>query len=149
MSGKNRCGLLKKIRQMIAKKNNIPYEPVECNHQGDCAGTCPKCDEEVAYLEQELEKRKSEGAPVEVAGVASHLVPPMPPSAKEPPMLMGYMLPPQEVEKQQERAIEFEKMLRQMQSMSPGVVAPPRKDPMEEYGNERKKQMQDSEGDQK
>lgn len=52
MFGKKKCKILKDIRQQIAQDNNIPLESPECNHQGDCSGTCPKCEEEVQYLER-------------------------------------------------------------------------------------------------
>lgn len=55
--GKRRCEILKGIRKTIAKANGIKYEPAECTHEGDCTGTCPKCDAEVKYLEQELCKK--------------------------------------------------------------------------------------------
>lgn len=70
MSGKQKCKILKLIREKIARKNNIKYEAEECSYQGECKGTCPKCEEEVRYLERELEKRKEAGEVVEVEGVA-------------------------------------------------------------------------------
>lgn len=57
MNGKRKCKLLKSIRQKIARDNDIPFVSPECTHQGDCLGTCPKCEEEVQYLEQELAQR--------------------------------------------------------------------------------------------
>lgn len=36
-----------------------------------CKGTCPKCEEELRYLEKELEKRKVIGRAVIIAGVAA------------------------------------------------------------------------------
>ena len=38
--GKSTCKLLKDIRQQIADANGISYQPKECHHEGDCAGTC-------------------------------------------------------------------------------------------------------------
>ena len=49
--GKKICKTLKEIRLQVARANDIPYEPTECNHKGDCLGTCPKCEEEVRYIE--------------------------------------------------------------------------------------------------
>ena len=46
----------------------------ECKFQGDCTGTCPKCEAEVRYLEQELNKRRQLGKSVAVAGVAAALI---------------------------------------------------------------------------
>ena len=42
----------------------------ECKHKGDCAGTCPKCESEVAYLEEQLARRRRLGLTTRVAGLA-------------------------------------------------------------------------------
>ncbi len=73
MKGKNKCKILKEIRQKIADENDIPYVTRECSYQGECSGTCPKCEAELRYLEQELEKRRSLGKTVAVAAVAAGL----------------------------------------------------------------------------
>lgn len=70
MLGKERCKALKEIRQKIAEENDIEYIVQECTFQGECKGTCPKCEEELRYLEKELEKRQKIGKAVIVAGVA-------------------------------------------------------------------------------
>ena len=69
--GKSTCKLLKDIRQQIADANGISYQPKECHHKGDCAGTCPACEEEIRYLEQELKARKGNGFGMKVAGIAA------------------------------------------------------------------------------
>lgn len=74
MNGKNKCKLLKEIRQRIADENEIPYVTTECKFRGNCTGTCPKCEAEVRYLEQELEKRRSAGKKIAVAGIAAAMV---------------------------------------------------------------------------
>ncbi len=71
MKGKNRCRILKDIRRRIAEENGIEYVTSECKYKGDCLGTCPKCESEVRYLERELEKRRSLGYKVTVAGLAA------------------------------------------------------------------------------
>lgn len=68
--GKAKCKALKEIRRQIAEKNDIAYAVSECSHQGDCKGTCPKCEAEVAYLERELEKRRGLGKKVCLTGVS-------------------------------------------------------------------------------
>ena len=68
--GKKICQTLKEIRLQVARTNDIPYEPTECKHKGDCSGTCPKCEQEVRYIEQQLNKRRTLGKAVAVAGVA-------------------------------------------------------------------------------
>ncbi len=70
MKGKERCKILKEIRQRIADENEIPYITSECQHKGDCLGTCPKCEAELAYLEREVNRRRSLGKAVTVAGLA-------------------------------------------------------------------------------
>ena len=69
--GKSTCKLLKDIRQQIADANGISYQPMACHHKGDCAGTCPACEEEVRYLERELKARKGNGFGMKVAGIAA------------------------------------------------------------------------------
>ena len=68
--GKLVCNTLKEIRTKIADANGIEYTPVLCEHQGDCIGTCPMCEAEVQYLEQELEKKKLAKESVNIIGVA-------------------------------------------------------------------------------
>lgn len=70
MKGKQRCKILKEIRRQIAQNNDIEFITSECKHQGDCLGTCPKCEAEVRYLERELEKRQRLGKAVTIAGLA-------------------------------------------------------------------------------
>ena len=69
--GKSTCKLLKSIRQQIADANGISYQPKECQHKGDCAGTCPACEAEIRYLERELKARKGNGFGMKVAGIAA------------------------------------------------------------------------------
>ena len=71
VKGKSTCKLLKDIRQQIADANGISYQPKECHHKGDCAGTCPACEEEIRYLERELKARKGNGIGMKVAGIAA------------------------------------------------------------------------------
>ena len=74
MNGKSKCKILKDIRRQIAVQNDIEYVTSECKYQGECSGTCPKCEAEVRYLEAELEKRRMAGNQVVVAGVAAAMV---------------------------------------------------------------------------
>nr|WP_314682950.1 carboxypeptidase-like regulatory domain-containing protein [uncultured Prevotella sp.] len=71
VKGKSTCKLLKDIRQQIADANGISYQPKACHHKGDCAGTCPACEEEIRYLERELKARKGNGFGMKVAGIAA------------------------------------------------------------------------------
>ena len=70
-TGKEVCLILKGIRQKIADANGISYQPKECQHKGDCSGTCPACEAEIRYLEQELKARKGNGFGMKVAGIAA------------------------------------------------------------------------------
>ena len=74
MNGKNKCKILKEIRKQIAAENDISYVTSECKHKGDCLGTCPKCEAEVRYLEEELRKRQLAGKKVAVAGIAAAMM---------------------------------------------------------------------------
>ncbi|MCQ2287664.1 MAG: energy transducer TonB [Muribaculaceae bacterium] len=68
--GKQTCRALKDLRQRIADANGIAYTPTECHHKGDCAGTCPACEAEVQYIEQQLSLRQMLGKAVVVAGLS-------------------------------------------------------------------------------
>ena len=69
MRGKDKCKILKEIRQRIADENDIPYVTRECSYHGECTGTCPRCESELRYLEQQLEHRRSLGKRVSVAAL--------------------------------------------------------------------------------
>ena len=71
--GKRICAELKQIRRTIAEENGIPLEIPECTYQGECRGTCPRCESEVRYLERELMQRIKMGRVATVAGVAVSL----------------------------------------------------------------------------
>lgn len=77
MRGKEKCKALKEIRQKIAEENDIAFAVSECTHQGDCRGTCPKCEAELRYLERQLEIRKNLGKAVVVAGISAGMCAPM------------------------------------------------------------------------
>lgn len=68
-SGKKVCNELKEVRKQIAIANGIKYNPTECTHTGDCLGTCAKCEEEVKYIENELNLRRMLGKAVIVTGL--------------------------------------------------------------------------------
>ena len=72
--GKKTCKILKEIRRQIAEANDIEYVVEECQYKGDCLGTCPKCEAEVRYLEQQLHQRQMLGKAVMVAGISAGLL---------------------------------------------------------------------------
>ena len=69
--GKETCRILKEIRRQIADANDIEYITSECRFQGDCLGTCPKCEAEVQYLEQQLSARHAAGKAITLAGISA------------------------------------------------------------------------------
>lgn len=93
MKGKSKCKILKEIRRQIAAENDIEYVTSECKYQGDCSGTCPKCEAEVRYLEAELEKRRRAGKAIAVAGIAAALTVNLPGCALQEPAIDGDVAP--------------------------------------------------------
>lgn len=72
--GKQTCKILKEIRRQIAEANDIEFVTSECRYKGDCLGTCPKCEAEVRYLEQQLLKRQLMGKAVVLAGLSAGMI---------------------------------------------------------------------------
>ena len=71
MNGKQKCRILKQIRQQIADENHIPYVTRECTHTGECSGTCPFCESEVRLLDRELKKRAALGKQIRIAAICT------------------------------------------------------------------------------
>ena len=69
--GRDICKALKNVRQKIANENGISYHPEECHHKGECTGTCPGCEKEIRYLEEQLKNRQRSGFGMKVAGIAA------------------------------------------------------------------------------
>ncbi|MBQ3816011.1 MAG: energy transducer TonB, partial [Clostridia bacterium] len=72
--GKATCAILKQIRRDIAEKNDIALTISECTSQGNCSGTCPKCEAEVRLLEKALAEKKRRGIQTAVAGISAGLL---------------------------------------------------------------------------
>ena len=72
--GKQTCRILKDIRRQIAEANDIEFITSECQYQGDCLGTCPKCEAEVRYLEQQLERKRMAGKAITILGIVVLLI---------------------------------------------------------------------------
>ena len=64
MTGKDKCEFLREIRKNMAKANGIPYEPRECDFEGDCSGTCPFCEKEAADLLAALKEKEKQGVEI-------------------------------------------------------------------------------------
>ena len=69
--GRAICKVLKDVRQKIANENGISYHPEECHHKGECTGTCPGCEKEIRYLEEQLKNKQHSGLGLKVAGIAA------------------------------------------------------------------------------
>lgn len=69
MNGKDKCELLKSIRKKIAYTNSIDLECEECSFDGECSGTCPKCEEELRYLEKVINEKRNDGITIHLQGI--------------------------------------------------------------------------------
>ena len=162
--GKKRCKILKEIRKQIAENNDIEFVTSECKHQGDCLGTCPKCEAEVRYLERELEKRQKLGRTIAVAGLAVALTTSTvgcdelmdiihPPLGGEPMPPEGYEEPPVSGEAPVEEdwdgeIVEVGEIPEQDEELVDGMIAPPEDDDEDvELGGEPAIEPEDIMGD--
>lgn len=69
MTGKEKCELLRQVRKEIAESNGIVYLSSPCSYDGDCKGTCPKCDAEIRYLDSEIQRLASCGKSISLSGL--------------------------------------------------------------------------------
>lgn len=72
--GKQICGILKDIRRRIAEANGIEYAASDCNYEGDCSGTCPRCEAEAAAIWRQLGMRRAAGMAVTLVGLSAGLL---------------------------------------------------------------------------
>ena len=86
--GKDICRQLKQLRRDIADQNGIELEIPECTYEGDCSGTCPRCDYELRYLESELARRQRLGKAAVIAGTVLTMASFQTANAQEP-VVMG------------------------------------------------------------
>lgn len=56
-NGKAVCAALKQIRIDVARINDIPYVPATCNYEGDCLGTCSKCEQELTDISLQIKQK--------------------------------------------------------------------------------------------
>ena len=73
--GKSICIKLKQIRKEIAKKNDIVLKQTICTNNEPCIGTCPLCEAELLYLEQEVDKKRSKGCEVYINDICKDMSP--------------------------------------------------------------------------
>ncbi len=100
--GKKVCNELKAVRQQIADANGIEYSPAVCDHKGDCDGTCPACEQEVRYLEDQLNLRRMLGKAVIVAGLGLSVA-----SCKSPKQVhMTGIVPMENIENSTQAAVK-------------------------------------------
>ena len=74
MKGREKCEILRQIRQQVARENGIPLAIAECTHQGECRGTCPRCEAEVHTLEEALRARRRTRGRIALAGISAGMV---------------------------------------------------------------------------
>ncbi|MBP5524669.1 MAG: OmpA family protein, partial [Paludibacteraceae bacterium] len=67
------CETLKTIRKQVADANGIVYTPAKCDFEGVCAGTCPACESEREYIENQLSLKRKAGNIVKIAGLVTSL----------------------------------------------------------------------------
>jgi outer membrane protein OmpA-like peptidoglycan-associated protein len=67
------CETLKAIRKQVADANGIVYTPAKCDFEGVCAGTCPACESEREYIENQLSLKRKAGEIVKIAGLVTSL----------------------------------------------------------------------------
>ena len=72
--GKQTCKILKDIRRQIAEANDIEFITSECQFQGDCLGTCPKCAAALRDLDTQLTLRRMAGKAIVVAGLSAGML---------------------------------------------------------------------------
>ena len=51
---RKKCEHLKEIRKNVAKAIGVELNQSECTFEGDCKGTCPKCEKEEQKLSKAL-----------------------------------------------------------------------------------------------
>ena len=64
---------MKSVRREVAAANGIELEIPDCTFEGECPGTCPRCEAEVRQLEQALSQRQRLSQKVAIVGVAMGL----------------------------------------------------------------------------
>ena len=69
MKEKEKCDLLNGLRQKIADENNIDFHIKKCTFEGEWLGTCPKCEAEPEYLENELIKKHESGEKINIKNI--------------------------------------------------------------------------------
>ena len=67
------CETLKAIRKQVADANGIVYTPAKCDFEGVCTGTCPACESEREYIEDQLSLKRKAGNIVKIAGLVTSL----------------------------------------------------------------------------
>ena len=58
MDGREKCRMLRELRDDIARQNGIEIFREACTYEGECSGTRPKCDAETEALSRALERRR-------------------------------------------------------------------------------------------
>ena len=71
---RKKCDHLKQIRKNVADAVGVDLKQTECTYEGDCKGTCPKCQQEEKTLAKALLQGTAvaASAAIMLAGCASN-----------------------------------------------------------------------------
>ena len=115
-NGKEICKVLKAVRRELIKENELGIVQPRCRNKGNCSGTCPVCEAELASINERLgEDGEYESTSYEIAikqrGIHFHSVQELTPvpllgvvTLKEPMPLLGdiKIKKPEKVDKNQD-----------------------------------------------
>lgn len=95
--GRKICDTLRDIRRKIAAANGIPFETKDCHATRPCRGTCPVCDEEINYLNEQIRNKQLMGEEIILDGLGEDDVKKagcdIDPDGEE--IMVGNILPPE------------------------------------------------------
>lgn len=77
--GKQTCKILKEIRRQIAEANDIEFITSECQTRLSLVRS--KCEAEVRYLEQQLERKRRVGKAITLFGLSTGILTIIPPTS--------------------------------------------------------------------
>ena len=72
--GRDKCDRLREIRRKIADANGIEFKATECHHTEPCSGTCPACDAEIRYIDEQLRLKEERGERIVLKGLVDDII---------------------------------------------------------------------------
>lgn len=69
-TGKEKCRILRRIREEITALSGSTLPPHDCPHTGDCPGTCARCESELKTLNQNLRENGGIRTPLISTGLS-------------------------------------------------------------------------------